>query len=238
MEELIPIQTPQGITYVSPNEYLRTLGCASNLGAVDPAQAAVVAAGAASASIAAGGTTAAALTAIGVSSQAIPVVGQILGGLALIGGLILNARAKAKAAKAQSADVDVATASLQIQNAELDSMMANAQRTIANIKSEINRLGLNGTALDGFGDWLKKTFTPGRYQEGILQDKTAYYNQLVSEVENKIGVLEQAETELKRLYDQLTGGKNFQKILLIGGGVAVGLGVLYFLNEKFKWIKI
>jgi len=230
IDDLIAIQTPQGVTYVTHSDYVRSLGCANNLGAIDPAQATTAIA-------TTGASLAASLVAAGVASQAIPVVGQILGGIALISGFIAGARAKAKAAKEQGAQIDAATVDLLQQNSQLDTMLRQAQQQVSDIKSEMNRLGLNGAALDGFGDWLKKTFTPGAYQQSIVADKTENYNQLLSQVESKIGILQQFETELKNLYSKLTGGKNLQTALVIGGSVAVGLGVLYFLNEKYKWIK-
>lgn len=230
MHDLVAIQTPQGITWVSREYYVRTLGTNHNLGAVDPGQGIVAAAGA-------GAELSKALLSAGVVSQALPVVGQILGGIALIGGYIVAARAKAKAVKDQATQVDAATVELLQQNSALDTMLATGQNKLAEIKAEINRLGLSGTALGGFADWLSKTFTPARYEQNILNDKTATYNNLLQQVENKIGMLQQMETELKRLYDQLTGGKTLQKVLVIGGSVALGLTALYFLNEKFKWIK-
>lgn len=236
--EMILINTPQGPTYVTPNDYVRTFATNDNLGAIDAGQAAVAAAGAASASIAAGGATASALIAAGVGAQAIPVIGQILGGLALIGGYLLQARAKAKSIKAQGAQVDTATVELQIQNAELDGMINNSNASLNNIKSEIGRLGLSGAALDGFSDFLKKTFTPARYQQSILDDKIQNYDALLKQMEAKISILQDLQNELNALYEKLTRGKNLQKALLIGGGIAIGLTALYFLNQKFKWFKL
>lgn len=230
IDDLIAIQTPQGVTWVTHSDYVRSLGCADNLGAVDPGQAAVAVAST-------GASVASSLVAAGVGAQFIPVVGQILGGIALIGGFILTMRAKAKAARDQAAQVDVATVELLQQNAQLDTMLRQAQSEVVNIKNEMNRLGLNGAALNGFTDWLKQTFTPGKYEESVLNDKVANYNNLLKQVESKIGVLEQFEAELKTLYNKLTGSKDLQKALLIGGSVAVGLGIAYFLNEKYKWFK-
>lgn len=234
MHDLVAIQTPQGITWVSREYYVRTLGTNHNLGAVD-----AFAAGSAIASTGASlvSSFAPQLIAAGLSATAVPVVGQILGGLALIGGMIATSRAKAKAAKDAGAQIDAATVELLQQNTQLDSMLVQAQKALTDVKSEINRLGLAGTSLDGFADWLSKTFTPGKYQANITADKQTNFNNLLAQVEQKIGVLQQMETELKRLYDQLTGGKTLQKVLVIGGSVALGLTALYFLNEKFKWIK-
>jgi hypothetical protein len=185
----------------------------------------------------AGESIAKSLIASGVGAQALPVAGQILGGIALISGFIAGASAKAKAAKEQGAQIDAATVDLLQQNSQLDTMLRQSQQQVTDIKNEMNRLGLNGAALDGISDWLKQTFTPGAYQQSIVNDKTTNYNNLLSQVEGKISVLQQLESELKSLYDQLTGGKILQNLLLIGGSLAIGLGALYLLNDKFKWIK-
>lgn len=231
MTDLIAIQTPQGITWVTRENYVATLGTPNNLGAINAGQGVVAAA-----SVGAG--LAQSLLAAGVASQALPVIGQILGGIALVGGYILSARAKAKAAKEQGAQIDTATVQLLQQSSELDGMLLQAQKSLTEVRSEIIRLGLSGTALGGFSDWLAKTFTPGKYQARITADKQANYETLLNQVEQKITKLQSIETELNGLYDKLTSGKTLQKALLIGGGLALGLTAFYFLNEKYKWIKL
>lgn len=193
-------------------------------------------AGAASASIAAGGATAAALTAIGVSAQAIPVVGQVLGAVALVAGFIANARAKSKAAKASQKEVDKANIELIAANAEMDRNIATAQNEILKVNTELARLGLQGVQLNGIGTWLKKTFTPGKYQEGILADKVKENERLQKLYDDKIVVLEQTQSQLQTIYNKLTAGKNSQTILLWVGGTLLGGSILYGVAKYFKWI--
>lgn len=184
----------------------------------------------------AGAAVATSLVSAGVAAQAVPVVGQILGGLAIVAGFIASSQAKSKAIKAQGSEVDKANVELIAQNAELDDMISQSQRQIQSINSEITRLGLSG--LNGFTDFLKKTFTPAKYQQGILEDKVAANQRLTKEAEQKVTVLQGYQKQLQTLYDKLTGGKTIQRTLLIGGSVAVGLTILYFLNDHFKWIKL
>lgn len=171
-------------------------------------------------------------------AQAVPIVGQILGGIALVAGFIANGYAKAKAIKDQGAQVDEANRQLIIQNVELDDAIRQSTQQVNAINTEITRLGLSGIELSGLSDFLKKTFTPAKYQQNILDDKVEQNKQLQASAEQKLKTLESIEAELKRVYERLTGGKNLQKVLLIGGGVTVGLTVLYFLNDYFKWIKL
>jgi len=173
---------------------------------------------------------------IAVAANAVPGVGQVLSAIALVSGLIAGARAKSNSIKEQSGQVDVANRDLIVLNAELDDSITKANQQINEVNTELTRMGLNGYQLNGFSDFLKKTFTPVRYQQGILDDKVAQNKQLQASAEQKIKSLEAIETELKRVYDKLTGGKTLQNVLLWGGGVAVGLTILYFLNEKFKWV--
>lgn len=216
------------------------------LGSIDAGQLAITAASTASASIAAavasgavaaGTATGAAgvLIAAGVGAQAVPIIGTVLGALAIIGGYLLLAKSKSKAIKSQFAEVDQANAALIIENAELDAMIIESENKITAINTDLTKAGLNG--LESLKTFLKKTITPVRYQQGILENKQQTYNRLTKEADEKISLLETYQTQLQTLYDKLTGGKNLQKVLLIGGSVAVGATILWFVNH-FKWIKL
>lgn len=221
---LIPVETPEGTLYVEPS-------------VLNGNGAAIVSAGAgaAAASIATGGATAAALTAIGVSAQAVPVVGQVLGAIALVAGFVAKARAKAKAFKAESKNVDAANIELIKQNAELDGYLRVGQNEVNKIESELLKLGVKTQPLNGFGDWLKKTFAPGKYQEDIYNDKVKENTRLAALVEDKTNMLATMQTQLQNLYDTLTGAKTKRIVLYTGAGIGV-LAALYLLNKKFNWI--
>lgn len=192
----------------------------------------------ASAIVSSGAATAATLYAVAAGAQAVPIVGQVLGAVALVSGYLASAYAKSKAIKQQSAQVDEANRLLIIQNAELDDSISKSHAQVNAINSEIARLGLSGVQLNGLTDFLKKTFTPAKYEAGILNDKVEQNKQLQTSAEQKISTLESIESELKRVYNKLTGGTNLQKVLVIGGSIAVGATILYFLNEKYKLVKL
>lgn len=218
--DLIPVNTANGIVYMSQKDFVQHL---NGLGEGFAILSSAAGAGASYFAAAAG-------------TQPIPVVGQILGAVAVIAGFIAKARARAKAAKAQSKEVDKATIELVAANQELDSMTLQSNLQLQQIQNELNKLGLNG--IDGFGDWLKKTFTPGKYQEDILNDKVKNYQKLEAQVEAKITNLQNIQNQLQALADKLTRGKTLQRTLLIGGGIALGVTLFYFLNQKYKWVKI
>lgn len=204
---------------------MRVLQANNQLGKVDAFQA-----------VSSGAGTAAAIYATAAGAQAIPVVGQVLGAVALVAGFIAAARAKSKAAKAGQKQVDQANIELLAANAEIDRNIATAQNEILKVNTELARLGLQGVPLNGFGDWLKKTFTPGRYQEGILADKVKENERLQKLYDEKILVLENAKGQLETIYNQLTGRKQTQTLLLWGGGLLVGGSILYGVAKYFKWI--
>lgn len=182
--------------------------------------------------------TTGALVTFGVSAQAVPVIGTIAGAVALLSAGILRVRGKAKAGQATSAQ-------LRSQIAEVDALITQGNNNKANILAEMNRLGLSGLALDGFGDWLKKTFTPARYYGNEAAGLTA-------ELENKIATAQALQTELETLQARLTKGKaaglpavinnlfspsvspTAKKVIVYGGGALIIGTTLYFIIKKIK----
>lgn len=207
----------------------------NGLGQVDPFQVASGAAAVTSAAAAGGATSL--LATLGVSVQVVPVVGQIAGAVLLVTGYIIAARAKAKNIKAQTANVEQQKAEARQLLAQLDAQVVQANNSKANIVADLQKLGANVSGLHGFGDWLKKTFAPGAYQEDLLKQATGDLAQLQQTIEQRIGYLEQIEKELTTLYDRLTNMK-LKRGILWGVGIAGALTGLYFLNKEFKWIKL
>lgn len=194
-----------------------------------------------SASVAASAATAVAtsglLIAGGTAAQVIPIVGQIIGGIAILTGIIAQNVAKAKTIKSNIANVEQQQADLRTQIVDLDKLVVQADASKANILADMQRLGLSG-GLGSFSTFLKKTFTPGKYYGNILEDANAEVTRLQAAVDERIAYLDTIKTELTDLYDQLITGKRFQKILLWSGVGVATLGTLYLLNEKYKWIKL
>lgn len=202
---------------------------------------AVAAAGAASASIAAGGTTAAALTAIGVGAQAVPVIGQVLGVLALAGGLLLTTRAKVKNIKNNIASVELQNAELRRTSAELDTQINTVGQQVSSVNAQLQSRGLSGLGeINGLSTWLKKTFTPVRYQKSVLKTKEQDNAELTKQVETKISNLQQLIDTLDSLSKKLIEAnkvvvanvqKNQQSYLLAGGALLIA-GIWYFNTRK------
>lgn len=195
------------------------------------AQIAIATASAASASIAAGGATASALIAAGVSAQAVPVIGQVLGAIALVGGYMLQARAKANAIKSRAGSIETQNQELRTLVRELDTQIIIGQQSRANVRNEITRLGLGGGLA---GNWFNNTFRPAAMAERTLKSAEQEQEQLTRQVEERQRILAGIKEEFEQLYQQLTTGTRLQNIVLWGGIAAASLGILYWIFNLSK----
>lgn len=139
-------------------------------------------------------------------------VGQII-------GRIFSAKKQAAQLNAQKAQYENALKVLRDSNAEADA-------AIESLASQISQLsGIGDSNLAGFGDWLKKTFTPKKYAESELNKTIKKFNATYPELEaalnQKLQLLQQMEGELKRLQ---IGPQSGTPVVLILG--LVGLAVL------------
>jgi hypothetical protein len=192
----------------------------------------VVASGAGAAvgsSLIAAGTTAAAV---------VPVIGAIAGAVAIVAGLIANQRAKTKAIKSSLADAETQRVELMRQNNELDQAIYNTAASAQTIIDQIRKItGSQPQQLNGFNDWLKKTFTPAKYYGEKIEQAATDIDSLTAQAEGKINILSSMQSELQQLADTLTEGKNLQvlKKVLLYGGISVAAG--YGLYELIKYLR-
>lgn len=189
--------------------------------------------------------------AIPVVAQAAPavtagVVKAIGAAISFVAGIIGKNKQKVAALKAQVSDIKAQNAQLETTNKELDSHLNQATQQAAAINNELANMGLagidiNAPQLDGLKDWLKKTFAPKQYAAAkVLETEVAKNKRLTTEVNTKISTLQSLQTELQALANKYTTAVETvttnKTVKWVAGGIA-GLGLLAFLNYKFKWIK-
>jgi hypothetical protein len=170
------------------------------------------------------------------ASAVVPVVGPVLGAIALIGGWIAAGRKKKKQADAQRAQVEISNNLLKAQSFELDLQLSQASGRQNQILAELQRLGLaQGVGLGG--NFLKRTFTPGRVAEKELKSAVQQNEALSKEVEQKIGQLQTIQNSLQQLYNSLVKVSENKKVqdYVLYGLVTVGVGTAaYFAWQAFK----